>query len=171
MSNAADLGTSSSAGGNFVSGGLANTISSLDTNAFHGSAFQIDAGTANNQASAVAALGAADLFEGYSGYAISFTGQPITLPVPTATNNTLTTLMDNLPILTWPKDQQIYYKLVGYNTNTQTFETWVIAEEIVPRTETFDPSGNFPNFDYGIFFTPPSGNQLSNIKIVGRWIQ
>jgi hypothetical protein len=79
--------------------------------------------------------------------------------------------MDNLPILTWPKDQQIYYKLVGYNTNTQTFETWVIAEEIVPRTETFDPSGNFPNFDYGIFFTPPSGNQLSNIKIVGRWIQ
>lgn len=171
MSNAADLGTSSSSGGNFVYAGLNNSRGALDTNAFHGSAFETYSGTANNQAGVAANLTFADLFVSYSGYMASLTGQQATLPSPTATNNTITILMDNLPVLTWPKDQQIYYKLVGFNTQTQTFETWVIAENIVPRTETFDPTENFPNIDYNVFFTPPSGNTLVNIKIVGRWIQ
>ncbi len=80
-------------------------------------------------------------------------------------------MFNNQPLAPWPKDQFIYYKLVGYNTNTQTFETWIVIENIVNRPETFDPTGSFPNVDNGIFFTPPSGNPLVNVKIVGRWIQ
>lgn len=166
MSNANDLGTGG-LGGNFVYGGLANTKAVYDTQAFQGSAFQPYAGTANNMAG-VEAQGLTNsqgLFIAYAGYSASFTGAASSVqPVGNG-------LMDNQPLLTWPKNQQIYYKLVGYNTSTQTFETWVIAEEIVPRTETFDPTGNFPNVDYGVYFTPPSGNKLSNIKIVARWIQ
>lgn len=102
----------------------------------------------------------------YSGFAIDF-GTAST--IPTTLNNSY--LHDNQPVVPWPKDQQIYYKLVGYNPSNQTFETWIIIEDIVTRPETFDPTGNVPNIDYGVYFTPPSGHSLVNIKIVGRWIQ
>lgn len=87
--------------------------------------------------------------------------------------------MDNNPILSHPKDQIIYYKLSGYNPNTSSYETWIITENIVPRPELFNlpgtlpinPDSSPPNVDLGIFYTPPSGNPLIDIKIVGRWIQ
>lgn len=174
MSNAADLGTSSSAGGNFVYGGTNNTTNYNNITINSGNGFQTYGGTANNQAGVetLNAIESSVLFQSYGGYAAAYAGVVADQILPSDPNvNTVTSLMDNLPVLTWPKDQQIYYKLVGYNTTTQTFETWVIAENIVPRTETFDPTENFPNIDYNVFFTPPSGNQLVNIKIVGRWIQ
>lgn len=167
MSNAADLG-SASLGGNFPYAGLNNTYSTIVNPEIQGSLFQPYGGIGNSQSSQVPSNiinSTTNIFQGYSGYAINFQNTVITVPTP---NPSLT---DNLPVLTWPKDQQIYYKLVGFNPNTQTNETWVIAEEIVPRPETFDPTGNFPNVDYNVFFTPPSGNQLVNIRIVGRWIQ
>lgn len=171
MSNAADLGISSSAGGNFVFGGMANTTGPQDSNAFQGNISQNFGGAANSQSGITADLTYQNLFQGYTGNAISFGGKLAEIIEIEPGSNTNTTQMDNMPILTWPKDQKIYYKLVGYNTATQTFETWIISENIVPRTETFDPTENFPNIDYNVFFTPPSGNSLVNIKIVGRWIQ
>lgn len=168
MSNAADLGIVS-LGGNFVYGGLTNTEGPIDTNAFHGSAFEEYAGTANNQSSAEPQLiiGPDGLFVSYSGYAISYLGNVANPP----TLDQESGLVDNQPVLPWPKDQKIYYKLRGFNTNTSTYETWVISEEIVPRTETFNPSDSFPNIDYNVFFSPPSGNTLSNIRIMARWIE
>lgn len=176
MSNGSDLGTSSSAGGNFVYGGLANNVNAFDlgTNTAQLNAFNTYGGTANNQAGIQAnnsSIASSNTFNSYGGYNAAY-GGVIAITNPVIPNvNTVTTQMDNLPVLTWPKDQQVYYKLVGFNTNTQTFETWIIAENIVPRTETFDPTKNFPNIDFGVYFTPPSGNTLVNIKIVGRWIQ
>jgi len=79
--------------------------------------------------------------------------------------------LDNLIVYPYPKDQQIYYKLRGFNSNTSLYETWIIVEEIVPRPEIFDPTRSVPNIDLNVFFSPPSGNTLSNIRIVGRWIQ
>lgn len=105
--------------------------------------------------------------QSYTGFMADFGSTPATGFTSTTSN----TMVNNQPLEPWPKDQQIYYKMVGFNTNTQTFENWIIVENIVERTETFDPTGNFPNIDYGVFFTPPSGNPLVNIKIVGRWIQ
>lgn len=168
MSNAADLG-SASTGGTFPFGGVGNTYSQLNTNTFQGSAFQNFAGYGASISASVAQSTLSlpqGVFQSFSGYASSFAG---VVESGTAVINSL--LTDNQPPLTWTKNQQIYYKMVGFNTNTQTFETWIIAEEIVPRPETFDPTGNFPNIDYNVFFTPPSGNKLVNIKIVGRWIQ
>ena len=166
MSNAADLGVGF-LGGNFPYGGLNNSYGFSDSNSFQGSAFQTYGGTANNQAGVVAQniIDPNALFQRYSGYASSFAGS-VAAPI-----NVNPVLMDNQQVIPWPKDQQIYYKMVGFNTSTQTFETWIIVEEIVPRPETFDPTGNFPNIDYNVFFSPPSGNNLVNIKIVGRWIQ
>jgi hypothetical protein len=168
MSNAQDLGNAGSTGGNFAYAGLNNTYTNVVNAENQGSVFNTYGGIANSQSSAVAtslASTTTQTFQNYNGYMSNFTGAPASSLVGTVT------LMDNQQVLPWPKDQQIYYKLVGFNTNTQTFETWVIAEEIVPRPETFDPTGNFPNIDYNVFFTPPSGNKLVNIKIVGRWIQ
>lgn len=172
MSNAADLG-SSLIGGNFTYYGLNNTIGVLDIAVLQGNGFQDYQGTANNQDVVVAenTIESSVIFQDYVGYAAAYDGVIAVVSSVDPNVNTETTAMDNQPVLTWPKDQQIYYKLVGYNTQTQTFETWVIVENIVHRTETFEPSGNFPNIDYNVFFTPPSGNTLSNIKIVGRWIQ
>lgn len=79
--------------------------------------------------------------------------------------------LDNSMVYAYPKDQQIYYKLRGFNSNTSLYETWIISEEIVPRPEVFDPTRSPPNIDLNVFFSPPSGNTLSNIRIVGRWIQ
>lgn len=86
-------------------------------------------------------------------------------------SSTSSAQMDNQPILLHPKDQRIYYKLYGYNPNTTQYETWIISEEIVPRPETFNPSGSPPNEDLNVYYTPPSGNPLVNVKIIGRWIQ
>lgn len=172
MSNAADLGTASSAGGNFLYGGASlqyevfNVVGSQQ-----GSLDTQYNGMAINSFMAVEPSNVINSSQdqSYTGYAINFGGtEPIPPPViPGEAPGEV----DNQPILTWPKDQQIYYKLVGFNTNTQQFETWIIVEEIVPRIETFNPTGNFPNIDYNVFFAPPSGNNLVNIKIVGRWIQ
>lgn len=79
--------------------------------------------------------------------------------------------LDNNTVFPRPKDQQIYYKLSGFNKNTSLYETWIIVEEIVPRPEVFDPTRNPPSVDLNVFFAPPSGNTLSNIKIIARWIQ
>jgi hypothetical protein len=168
MSNAADLGAVS-LGGNFVYGGIGNSNSTLDVGTFQGSAFQNYAGTANNQAGVVVenTTSTQGLFQSYSGYAVSYLGNVADPP----TINQLSGLIDNQPVLPWPKDRKIYYKLRGFNNNTSSYETWVISEEIVPRTETFNPSGSFPNIDYNVYFTPPSGNTLSNIRIMARWIE
>jgi hypothetical protein len=166
MSNAQDLGAASSLGGNFLYEGPANNIEQTNLpTAIQGSAFQNYGGIANNFSSADAIGISGSVFLGYTGYAASMQGA-LASPLPPTPE-----LIDNQPVAPWPKDQHIYYKLVGYNTNTSTFETWIIVENIVDRTETFEPSGSFPNIDYNVFFSPPSGNALSNIRIVGRWIQ
>jgi hypothetical protein len=88
-----------------------------------------------------------------------------------STPPTETVQLDNNTVYPFPKDQQIYYKLSGFNSNTSLYETWIITEEIVPRPEVFDPTRNPPSVDLNVFFAPPSGNKLSNIKIIARWIQ
>ncbi len=173
MTNAADIGTTFLVG-NFIYGGSSNSNDALDMmgnpNSFQGSAFQELGGYAAN-AGAIDienSVSPQGLDQNFGGYAATFDG---VVPSIQEFDQELSKLTDNEPTRPWPKDQQIYYKLVGYNTNTQTFETWIIIEDIVTRTETFDPSGSFPNIDYNVYFTPPSGNPLENIKIVGRWIQ
>ncbi len=172
MSNAADLGIVQ-LGGNFIHASIANSYGTLDmlssspTNSFENDLFNTYVGLANNFQNVVAENtldGASG--QSYGGYAAAFGGAE-----PNNVTDRQSLLIDNEPTLPWNKDQQIYYKLRGFNNNTSTYETWIIAEEIVPRTETFDPTGNFPNIDYNVYFTPPSGNTLSNIRIVARWIQ
>lgn len=70
-----------------------------------------------------------------------------------------------------PKNQTIFFKMSGWNPQTQQLENWVISEEVVVRPELFDPTRSPPNVDFGIFTTPPSGHALTNIKIVARWFQ
>ncbi len=171
MSNAADLGIVQ-LGGNFIHTGIANSIDVLDMfssspEASQGDVFNTYTGIANNFIGIVAenTLDGAQ-GQSYSGYAAAYGGIETT---SVADRKSL--LIDNEPVIPWPKDQQIYYKLRGFNSNSSTYETWIIAEEIVPRPETFDPTGNFPNIDLNVYFTPPSGNTLSNIRIVARWIQ
>jgi hypothetical protein len=166
MSNGQNLGPIS-IGGSFLDTGIGNSYGSYNTSSFQGSAFNTYAGIANNYAGAVAAnvISSTGLFQSYTGYNSSFNGLIAAAPVPNPPQ------LDNQIVFPWSKQQQIYYKLVGFNTNTQSFETWIIAEEIVPRPETFDPTGNPPSVDYNVYFAPPSGNKLVNIKIVGRWIQ
>lgn len=165
MSNAADLGNLSSTGGNFVYSNLNNSWSSLDVGAAQGSVFVSYQGLANTEDSTVVEVINATQGQSYKGYATAFDGSETTYA------GTNPRVIDNQPTIPWTKDQQIYYKLRGFNANTSTYETWVIVEDIVPRTETFNPSGSFPNIDYNVFFSPPSGNTLSNIRIVARWIQ
>lgn len=71
----------------------------------------------------------------------------------------------------YPKDKTIYYKLRGYNPNTQTHETWVTKKDIVKRPELYSPELNPPNYLHGIYYTPPSGNSLVDIVIISRWIE
>jgi len=101
--------------------------------------------------------------QGYNGFIDNYSAIPEL--------NFQTVQLDTNTVYPHPKDQQIYYKLSGFNQNTSSYETWIISEEIVPRPEVFDPTRNPPNVDLNVFFAPPSGNTLSNIKIVARWIQ
>jgi len=169
MSNAQSLSLPA-LGNNPTWGGSSNTYGALNTDtAAVGSDANIDyTGAYSASFSAEVNLNVLDGVtpQTYNGFTIDFNAD---VTIPTALGNSY--LYDNQPVVPWPKDQQIYYKLVGYNPLDQTFETWVIAEDIVTRPETFDPTGNVPNVDYGVYFTPPSGHSLVNIKIVGRWIQ
>jgi hypothetical protein len=99
-----------------------------------------------------------------TGYNIGY-GATITINIPVGAKNDLD------PVAPHPKNQTIFFKLSGFNPQTQQLENWVISEEIVVRPELFDPTRSPPNVDFGIFTTPPSGHALTNIKIVARWIQ
>lgn len=161
MSNAFDLGASTT-GGNFNHGGLANTFSFLDYGLQHGD-FSLQHGGLASAWGGVEVAILTSLESPYGGYLSTFGAS--------SADNPITIAADEDPILLHPKDQKIYYKLKGYNNNTNEYETWIIQEEIVPRPETFNPSGSVPNIDLNVFFAPPSGNTLTNIRIVGRWIQ
>ena len=101
----------------------------------------------------------------YAGYSTNW-GRESLIEGERSVNN-----VDKNSIILHPKDQIIYFKLKGWNPNTQTYETWVITEDITGRPELFDPGRHPPNFDDGIYYTPPSNNQLENITIVARWFQ
>ncbi len=100
----------------------------------------------------------------YSGYSTNF-GFNNENEVRSVSNVAKNTIIDH------PKDQTIYYKLKGYNPNTQSYESWIISENITGQPELFDPGRNPPNFESDVYFTPPSLNNLVNIIIVARWIQ
>lgn len=76
-----------------------------------------------------------------------------------------------------PKDQTIYYKLRGWNPLTSTYESWVISQNITARPALDgglfdpDPGRQPPNIERDVFKTPPSGNTLTGIIIVSRWIE
>lgn len=74
-------------------------------------------------------------------------------------------------VIEFPKTQFVYFKLKGFNPNTQTYENWIIQEDITSRPELFDPGRHPPTRDLGVSTTPPSGHALVNITIVARWIQ
>jgi hypothetical protein len=103
----------------------------------------------------------------YSGYTTTF-GAGVNLTQQA-------TVHDPKPINTYPKNRTIYYKLAGFNTNTQQLEVWVVSEVVTTRPETFIQAGsttqNPPSVDLSLFLTPPSGHALVNIKIVARWLQ
>src|SRR5574338_275618 len=125
MSNAQDLGAASSIGGNFTYTGTANNIAQTELQGtVHGNGFQSYSGIANNMAGVDTPGISGSLFLGYTGYAASMQGA-VASPLPPTPE-----LIDNQPVVPWPKTQSIYYKLVGYNTNTSTFETWIIIENI-----------------------------------------
>src|SRR5574338_358501 len=85
--------------------------------------------------------------------------------------------IDMNTIIDYPKDQTIYYKLKGYNEITQEYESWIISHNITGRPALDgglfdpDPGREPPNVERDVFKTPPSGNTLSNIIIVARWIE
>lgn len=170
MSNAQDLGLPA-LGNNYTLGGASGNWAgqNFDVNTFSNN---LETQYTGNYIASFGFLESPSSYNGvvdqvYVGYMADFGSVAATGFTSTTSN----TMINNQPLAPWPKDQKIYYKLVGFNTGTQTFETWIIVENIVDRVETFDPTKDFPNVDYGIFFTPPSGNPLVNIKIVGRWIQ
>jgi hypothetical protein len=127
------------------------------------------------------------LVQNYSGYDINFGGTSLSNLANAANGlvyggNNLTyggsvnlalqaTTHDPDPINTYPKNQTIYYKIAGFNTNTHQLEVWIISETVVTRPETFNPTGNPPNVDLSLYLTPPSGHTLVNVKIIARWIQ
>lgn len=164
MSIAVDLGQGL-VGDNFSVNGFSSTyVANGSNNVLNGTTSQTFGGYSTNYGGIVDSHitnGVSN--QDFGGYTTTFGA------VIGATQSTIQ--MYNNPTEPHPKSQQIYYKLVGYNTNTQLYETWIISEEIVPQTELYDPTRSPPNIDYGIFFTPPSGHNLSNIRIVGRWIQ
>lgn len=100
----------------------------------------------------------------YAGYTTNFAGIQLL-------ENRSEEDVDIDSVIDHPKDQRIYYKLRGYNTSTQQYETWVIVENITGRPELFDPNRNPPNVENDVYKTAPSTNSLDNITIVGRWIQ
>ena len=99
----------------------------------------------------------------YSGYTTNFGGARDTSPPYTN--------IDLDSVIEYPKTQFIYFKMKGYNTNTQTYENWVIKEDITSRPELFDPGRNPPSVERDLYKTAPSGHALVNITIVARWIQ
>ena len=100
----------------------------------------------------------------YAGYTTNFGAQNVN-PVPDAVNVDIDSIIDR------PKDQFVYYKLKGYNPNTQTYETWVEKENITARPELFNPGAHPPTYERNVNLIAPSGNALINIIIVGRWIE
>ena len=100
----------------------------------------------------------------YSGYTTNFGGEE------SFANRSLDNV-DNDTVIDHPKDQTIFFKLKGFNPSTQSYETWVVSEEITSRPETFDPGRNPPNYMDDVYKTPPSNNNLVNIIIVARWIE
>lgn len=104
----------------------------------------------------------------YVGYTTNFGGSSEDDTIDVSLVNT-----DIDSVIDHPKDQKLYYKLKGWNPNTQTYETWVISENITGRPELFDPTPGRqpPNYENDVFKTPPSGNQLQDIVIAARWIQ
>lgn len=163
MSYAFDI-TNINFGSNENFGGLNNTFIGGDIGASQGSLNQIYGGLANNYLAIdeTNVIGSAQ-DQIYGGFTTNFDATVSSAPQTIQT--------DNNPILLHPKDQTIYYKVSGYNPNTSSYETWIISERIVPRPELFDPANSPPNRDLGIFYSPPSGNPLVEIKIIGRWIQ
>lgn len=107
----------------------------------------------------------------YAGYTTNW-GQFDGQPVDTSIND-----IDMNTIIDHPKDQTIYYKLKGYNSITQQYESWIISHNITGRPALDgglfdpDPGREPPNVERDVFKTPPSGNTLSNIIIVARWIE
>lgn len=100
----------------------------------------------------------------YSGYTTNFAGLPY--------NNVLSVpITDINSVIEFPKTQFAYFKLKGFNPNTQSYEAWIIQEDITSRPELFDPGRNPPSIDFDINRKPPSGHALVNITIVARWIQ
>lgn len=167
MSNSADLGTST-AGSTSPYNGYSSNFGFNDvtkSQVTQGNASLPYEGYDTNFGALVAQNtnnGAKD--QSYTGFITTY-GANVSIGVTEATQ------LDNNMVYPYPKDQQIYYKLRGFNSNTSLYETWIIVEEIVPRPEVFDPTRNPPNVDLNVFFSPPSGHTLSNIRIVGRWIQ
>lgn len=106
----------------------------------------------------------------YVGYTTNWGqyGQPVTKSI----ND-----VDKDSVIDHPKDETIYYKLKGWNANTQQYESWIISHNITGRPsldgQLFDPipGREPPNVERDVFKTPPSGNTLSNIIIVARWIE
>jgi hypothetical protein len=172
MSNASDLGTVPSGGAGPYGGNIGNYGSATYNNAL-ASQGVLDVpyqGYDTNYGPALTPNAAGtNASQPYFGFMTNYSGGDVK-----GANNKSTTQVfqeDNQMVYPFPKDQQIYYKLRGFNTNTQSYETWIISEEIVPHLEQFDPTQNPPSVDLNVFFAPPSGNILSNIRIVGRWIQ
>jgi len=102
----------------------------------------------------------------YLGYSSNMSGTK-ELEGPSLTDNDIDSVID------YPKTETVYYKLRGWNPNTNTFESWVISEIITGRPELFDPipGRQPPNVERDLFKTPPSGNNLVDIIIVSRWIE
>lgn len=101
---------------------------------------------------------------GYAGYTTNFAGLPYN-----NTGNVPVTDYDS--VIEYPKNQFVYIKLKGFNPSSQTYENWIIKEDITSRPELFDPGRHPPTTDYGVYRAPPSGHALVNITIIARWIQ
>lgn len=167
MSNVNDLGNpnvgaSTFDGGNYANWGATSTVTLVANNGqinipFTGG-YMVTYG-----ANPLSNLANSSVVTQYNGYNTNY-GSSVIL-------NTQTTLTDLDPVAPHPKNQTIFYKMAGFNPNTQQLENWIISEEIVTRPELFDPTRSPPNVDFGTFTTPPSGHNLVNIKIVARWIQ
>lgn len=130
------------------------------------SGYSTNWGVYNNQ-------GTIDAFENqkYVGYSTnwgSFDDQPIEASITDVDNNT---------IIDFPKEEKVYYKLKGYNPLTQQYEAWVVSHNVTGRPALDgglfdpDPGREPPNVERDVFKTPPSGNSLVNIVIVGRWFE
>lgn len=107
----------------------------------------------------------------YAGYTTNW-GQYSDQPITTSSEN-----LDPNTIKDFPKDQTTYYKLKGYNPLTETYEVWVVSHDITGRPPLDgglfnpNPGESPPNVERDVFKTPPSGNTLTGIIIVARWME